>query len=479
MSDHTSLLGIYDAIVVGTGISGLTTALIMAKEGKKVALFERDDDIAPLIRPYNRKGCICSPGLHISGWMDENEPLSTFLNYLNVDDGVDRVLNQNCFTNISMGSKTYHIPRGLRQITENLIAYFPDSAEAIRAYMDLVEEVNDGSFFFNHILAPKQKNYEYQSAANYSLEDFLLQYKANSGLIDLLGTLNHIFVGSKADEVPFATHAFVFGGFYRSPGFIPINGVNRLLSNFKRELTRYGVDILLNSEVEEILVNNERRVSGVRTRNDDQYFAPTVVASFNPKLLPDKMRANILRPVYKERLMEAEDTFGLYVAFYKIDSAKELAVDNFVVYDDVYGITLAATLNCDGDKQILCVFLTDSDLHLPNTDAEKGKRAEEKLRILEEIIYRLYPGLREKTVLLDYLKPWSFERYTKTVNGSAYGIKKTVSSFGFHHRVPIAGLYLVGQGLYPGFLGSLISGFGLACELFEADKFWSKVVEDR
>lgn len=65
MFDHQSQLNQYEVIVIGAGISGLTTALIFAKEGRKVALFERDTDIAPLIRPYKRKGSEFSPGLHI------------------------------------------------------------------------------------------------------------------------------------------------------------------------------------------------------------------------------------------------------------------------------------------------------------------------------------------------------------------------------------------------------------------------------
>jgi all-trans-retinol 13,14-reductase len=78
--NHQSILNrrAHDAIIIGSGISGLTMALILAKQGKKVAVFERDREIAPLIRPYFRKGCECSPGLHISGWMDEGEVIASF-----------------------------------------------------------------------------------------------------------------------------------------------------------------------------------------------------------------------------------------------------------------------------------------------------------------------------------------------------------------------------------------------------------------
>jgi all-trans-retinol 13,14-reductase len=476
--DNQGSLAEYDAIVIGSGISGLTISLILAKEGQKVALFEKDPDIAPLIRPYKRKGCECSPGLHISGWMAEGEAISSFLKYLNISDGVEKELSENGFGNIIIGSNKYHFPRGFDNIEKSLLSYFPESAEAVSNYMRLIKEINEQSFYFNHKLTPSINNNQFVSAANYTLKDCLKQYHASQGLIDVLGTLNYMLIGSRADEVSFIIHAFVFGGIYRSPGFFTINGIMRLLLNFKRELAGFGVNLFLNSEIAEILIGNDRNAIGVKILNGDQYFASTIIASFNPKLLNEKVKHHSLRPVYRRRLDEAENTFGLYVAFYKLEDDQDIEIENFVYYNDSPDITLAATINRSGVHKILCVFLADNDQNIPADMEARKKRAAEKFKLLENVIYDQIPDLKGKAVLLDYLKPWSFERYTKTINGSAYGIKQTVNSIGFQHRVPIRGLYLVGQAIYPGFLGSMISSFGLACELFEVDKFWPKVTNN-
>jgi phytoene dehydrogenase-like protein len=314
------------------------------------------------------------------------------------------------------------------------------------------------------------------SSANYTLKDCLTQYHAPQELIDLLGTLNYILIGSKADEVPFVIHAFVLGGFYRSIGFFTIKGINQLLSNFKRELDRFGVDLIMNSEVDEILIDDNRNVMGVKTSSDNQYFSSTVIASFNPKLLNDKLKHHTLRPVYRRRLEEAENTCGLYVAFYKITEHNDFKIENLVYYNDNLDLTLATTINQFNENTIFCVFLADNNQNIPDDIEERKNRAAEKLKLLENLIFDKFPALTGKTVLLDYLKPWSFERYTKTINGSAYGIKQTLNSLGFQNRVPIKGLYLVGQALYPGFLGSMISSFGLGCDFFEVDKFWPRVI---
>ncbi len=476
-----SVLNKYDNIVIGAGISGLTIALILAKEGKKVALFERDEDIAPLIRPYKRKNCECSPGLHISGWMGDGQTISSFLKYLNVADGAEKQLSRYGYGDIIIGDKNFHIPCGFENVEKALQGYFPEDADAIHNYMRLVFEVNDQSFYFNHTLLPGKtgNNSGFIDTANYTLAGCLKGYKASEGLIEMLGILSFILIGSKAEEVPFIIHAFVLGGFYKSPGFFTINGINKMLSNFKRELKKHGADIFLNTEITGIMTDDERKATGVKTLSGEEYLSPSVTVTFNPKLLKDTVGQGAFRPVFRRRLEEAENTVGLYVAFYKIERGEENAFENFVCYDKDLDVTVGTTKNHSGhnnEQLIVSVFMPVEDAPAPADQDAKNSLANEKLKLMENVLYKRVPGLRGKAELLDYLKPWSFERYTKTVNGSAYGIKQTLNSIGFQHKVPVRGLYLAGQAIYPGFLGAMISAFGLAFILCENDEFWSKVI---
>ena len=475
MFDHQSLLTSYDAIVIGSGISGLTTSLIFAKEGGKVALFERDRDLAPLIRPYRRKGCGCSPGLHILGWLGKGEVISSLCDYLNVLDGIEVEPNENGFGDIIVGGKTHHIPRGFERVEESLLSYFPECPEAVVNYLRSVKEINERTFHPNHSLDPKTRKNGFGGADYCSLEDFLKRNNASQGLIDLLGTFNHFLMGSKADEVPFHAHAFVLGGYYQSPGVINTDGIGRLLSNFRRELDQHGVDLFLATEVSEVLVGNDRNVLGVKTKDGRSYFSPTVIASYHPQLLLDSVNPGALRPIYQRRLAEAENTFGFYVAFYKIIGDQDIDAENFIYYHDHLGVSLGATFNRSGGYRVISIFLAEDCAQIP-VGAGRTLWAEARRALMEDTIYERIPELRGKIDLLDYLKPWSFERYTKTINGSAYGVKHTVCSMGIQQRVPLRGLYLVGQAIYPGFMGSMISGFGLAVELLKADQLWARVI---
>ncbi len=477
LSDSKSFLNDFDFIIIGSGISGLVTSLILAKEGKKVAIFEKDKDIAPLIRPYKRKGILIGPGLHVSGWMDKGEVVEKFLSYLNVIDGVEIKLSEQGYGVVNVNGKEYYIPKGYDAIEKSLCSYFPESKSAIQNYFASIKECVSQDFYFNHSLPPtKGFNSTISEYVNFSVTDFFKKNNAPKELIDLINFMSYILVGSRTDEMCFMMHAFVMSGFYESPGYFSTEGISNMLLNFKKELEKLNVKIFLNSEIEEILINEkEKKAVGVKTSKGEEYFSSNVIASFHPKLLLKLVKKNIFRPIFIKRLKEAENTCGFYVSYYKINEEIKLDVNNIVCYDNKDDLLMGMILNEEKKQRVLSVFLPNEGSY-PEEKIERDGLAKIKLRVIEDNIYKLYPNLKGNIELLDFLKPWSFERYTNTMDGSAYGIKQKLDSIGFQHKVPIRNLYLVGQSIYPGFLGSLISAFSLGFEVLENDNFWKKVI---
>ena len=45
----------YDTVIIGSGISGLTSAILCAKKGLKTAVIEQSSNIAPLFSGFTRK----------------------------------------------------------------------------------------------------------------------------------------------------------------------------------------------------------------------------------------------------------------------------------------------------------------------------------------------------------------------------------------------------------------------------------------
>ncbi len=69
----------YDVIVIGSGISGLLSALALSKKGKKVLILEKNDYIGGVCRSYNVNGYFVDTGVHAITRL-ENGPLRDLMN---------------------------------------------------------------------------------------------------------------------------------------------------------------------------------------------------------------------------------------------------------------------------------------------------------------------------------------------------------------------------------------------------------------
>ena len=77
----------YDAIVIGSGIGGLTTAGLLARvAGRRVLVLEKHTEPGGLTHTFRRDGFSWDVGLHYIGQLEPGSPLRTYLDYLSGDE---------------------------------------------------------------------------------------------------------------------------------------------------------------------------------------------------------------------------------------------------------------------------------------------------------------------------------------------------------------------------------------------------------
>lgn len=111
------------------------------------------------------------------------------------------------------------------------------------------------------------------------------------------------------------------------------------------------------------------------------------------------------------------------------------------------------------------------------TSSMKNIYREMKEKITGKILAHIasvYPGVYDQAVVADCYSSVTFQRYTLTKDGSAYGIKKTAQRFlegMFSPATKIRNLFLTGQGIgFNGIHGAVVSSVTLCQMIFLSPK---------
>jgi all-trans-retinol 13,14-reductase len=124
----------FDFIIIGSGIGGLISGIILAKEGYSVCILEKNHHAGGNLQTFERDGYKFSTGLHYIGSMDEGQTLHRFFKYLGIlPDLKLKQLEIDGFDRIVFGEeKTYYnLAQGWDHFKDSLARQFPGEIEAI------------------------------------------------------------------------------------------------------------------------------------------------------------------------------------------------------------------------------------------------------------------------------------------------------------------------------------------------------------
>ena len=117
----------FDIVIVGSGLGGLVSGAILAKEGKKVCIVEKHYQIGGNLQVFKRNGCSFSAGMHYAGSLDKGEVLYRIFNYLDIYKDLNITkLDEDSYEKIIIGDKEFSYAMGMENFKNKLINYFPE-----------------------------------------------------------------------------------------------------------------------------------------------------------------------------------------------------------------------------------------------------------------------------------------------------------------------------------------------------------------
>lgn len=469
------------AVIIGSGLGGLSCGAILAKCGYEVTVLEKEAVIGGCLQCFERRGKRFETGMHFIGSASKGQTLHTLMRFLEISEQVQlSPLDSHAYEVISLDGKRYNFAMGRHAFIEKMAAYFPHQKDNLSKYYDVVERVAKASSLhtMTDVAAPEVLTEFQLRSINEVIESVITDPVLQQVLVGNLP----LYAGKK-DKTPFSTHAFIMD-FYNQSAYRIVGGSDKIAEALKATIQRYGGEICTRAKVTKV-VCDDQMVKKVEINGEKEMPVDVLISDIHPQSFFPLVDSKLIRPAFRKRIQEMENTvsaFTIYVDF------KENTVP-YMNYN-FYGYHGCSPWDCESydesnwprgylymhlchkDKAryastgeiISYMWMKDVEQWLGTRIGFRGDSYEnfkrEKAEQLIDTVERDFPGFRSTIRHYYTSTPLTYMDYTGTADGSMYGIAKDInkgitSRVSFKTRIP--NLYLVGQNVNShGMLGVLV-----------------------
>ncbi|MDQ1331262.1 MAG: all-trans-retinol 13,14-reductase [Thermodesulfobacteriota bacterium] len=480
----------YDDIVVGSGISGMTLALLLGMNGHSVLLLEKNRNIGGSMARFYKQGVPFDTGFHFTGGFYKNGILSDMLTVLGIDDQIQPVFitkedgNRVIFEE---DNSVYDFPFGYDETTAKMKEYFPGEKNAIEQYFKMVLDVCKKTVALD--LRNLSLSQDWIDEDYISLDEVLNKLTGNKKLKGLLSKYSMCY-GAKPSEISFANHSRVSLGLYESVARVK-DGGDAFIRAFKKRFAGFDIDIRTNSCITECADVGNNIVGKFVLNTGEEIAANRCIFTIHPKAILDVLPKNHLTKAFISRVNAFESTAG----FFSLFGVVENSVPNDKNADNTSEPTILSLFSSSdinrmmdpaytGDPALVILknqetmngkthtVLTALELAFPEhvrdwEDSRPGVRSDGyrnyKNSRIENIMKRIigvYPEFNETFRFIDAASMLTFRDYLYSPDGSAYGIKQKVGQFNLFGKLPLRNIYAAGQSsVLPGIVGAMLSSF--------------------
>ncbi len=129
-------------VVIGSGLGGLSTGVILAKNGYQVTVLEQGQQIGGCLQCFSRYGAKYETGMHFIGSVVPGQTLRKLMNYLELTADVPlSFLDQSGYDVVALQGEQFRFANGREPFIETMSSYFPRQRDTLARYFDLVSRV--------------------------------------------------------------------------------------------------------------------------------------------------------------------------------------------------------------------------------------------------------------------------------------------------------------------------------------------------
>ena len=492
----------WDAIVIGSGIGGLTAAALLAKHaGKKVLVLERHYTAGGYTHSFHRPGYSWDVGVHYIGELqDPASPLRAAFDHL-TEGKLEWAPMPDVYDRAVIGGRRFEFPTGLERLRARLKDYFPQEARAIDRYLAAVQSAQKASgLYFAEKAVPRSiarlagrfLRAPFLKWASQPTLDVIRRFTQNEELIAVL-TAQWGDYGLPPAQSSFGIHAIIAAHYFNGASY-PVGGAARIAETITPAIERNGGQVVVSAEVREIIVE-DGKAAGVRMADGREFRAGLVVSDAGARNTFERLVSEP-QPILEDlrRVPGSFAHLSLYVGVKQ--SAAELGLNgtNLWIYPSPDHDANLARFVADPSAPFPVVYISFPSAKDPNFESRHPGRATIEAVVmvpyqwferwegsrwkhrdaeytafkqglanrLQHELERNVPAIAGKIDHAELSTPLTTRHFMNHPRGEAYGLAATPERFGLRSLTPhssVRNLYLTGQDVTTlGVAGALFGG---------------------
>src|SRR5690606_31159383 len=343
----------------GSGLGGLVSAVILAKEGLRVCVLEKNNQFGGNLQTFSRDKKVFDTGVHYIGGLAEGQNLHRYFSYLGIMqhlrlEPMPEVFDQICFNDEEV---CYPIAQGYDAFVECLSVYFPAERPALIKY---VADLQYTCKAFPLYYAEEGEGYA-SEVIDQSVKDYFTKLTANERLRAVLVGNNFLYAGED-DKTPFYVHALAVNSYIQS-AYKCILGGSQISKLLIRELRKLGGEAYKREECVKLEIEDGRICRAI-THSGKQVNGNLFIVNVDPKRALQLVGKEHFRKAFYERIQALPVTTSSFSLHGVLQPGRvRYQAHNVYYHQNTAAVWHAATYKKDDWATMFMLSMTEDPQH--------------------------------------------------------------------------------------------------------------------